>query len=68
MDPVLIRQNASDLGGSLTAFEFWQSYFPDHVDLSLRLPSYWAQCELEVGDYAAAKEVWEAALRTPLGT
>ena len=45
-----------------------QGYFPDYVDRSLRLTSYWADCELLVADdIKAARAVWEDALKTPAG-
>ena len=45
-----------------------QSYFPDYVDRSLRLTSYWADCELRMGEgIAGARAVWEDALKTPAG-
>jgi len=34
------------------------------VDKSLRLPAYWADCEVTLGkDVAKAREVWEALLK-----
>ncbi|KAI8465892.1 MAG: hypothetical protein J3K34DRAFT_452483 [Monoraphidium minutum] len=43
-------------------------YFPDYVDRALRLPGYWAHAEAFVlRDAGAAREVWEAALKGPLG-
>ena len=45
-----------------------QTYFPDYLDRSLRLPAYWATCEQEIaGDGEAACQVWEATLQTPVG-
>eukprot|EP00198_Chlamydomonas_reinhardtii_P004765 XP_001694101.1 predicted protein [Chlamydomonas reinhardtii] len=44
------------------------SHFPDYVDRSLRLPGYWAACEEHVlGDVAAAREVWEGAIKGGMG-
>lgn len=41
-----------------------ESYFPDYIDPSLRLPAYWAQCEALVAeDPKAAKGVWENTLK-----
>ena len=45
-----------------------QGYHPDYVDRSLRLTSYWADCELLVADdIKAARAVWEDALKSPAG-
>jgi len=45
-----------------------QGCYPDYVDRSLRLTSYWADCELLVADdIKAARAVWEDALKTPAG-
>ena len=51
------------------ATQLLASYFPDYLDRSLRLPSYWAHCEaIVVQDMAAARKVWEeATLKTGLG-
>jgi hypothetical protein len=44
------------------------AYFPDFHDAQLRLPAYWADCELRLaGDAAAARAVWEAALKSVSG-
>ncbi len=59
--------------GLRTAFQqatqLLASYFPDYLDRSLRLPSYWAHCEAYVlQDVAAARRVWEeVTLKTGLG-
>ncbi|PNH11751.1 Squamous cell carcinoma antigen recognized by T-cells 3 [Tetrabaena socialis] len=60
---------ASRLRQALSAgSEHMLSYFPDFVDRSLRLPAYWAHCEeVVLGDVAAAREVWEGALKGALG-
>ncbi|EFJ45259.1 hypothetical protein VOLCADRAFT_118442 [Volvox carteri f. nagariensis] len=51
-----------------SATELMMSHFPDHLDLSLSLPAYWAQCEMYVMcDTAAAREVWEGSLKGGLG-
>ena len=45
-----------------------QGYFPAYVDRSLRLTSYWADCEVQLADdVKAARAVWEEALKTPAG-
>ena len=45
-----------------------QSYFPDYVDRALLLPAYWSDCEVRLGqDWARARAVWEASIKTPLG-
>ena len=44
------------------------SYFPGAVDRSMRFISYWAHCESRlIKDLAAARKVWEDALKTDLG-
>lgn len=41
---------------------------PEHCDPELRLPAYHAHCEIEVaGDLAAARAVWESALKASTG-
>ncbi|KAG2484382.1 hypothetical protein HYH03_016798 [Edaphochlamys debaryana] len=48
--------------------EVIMSRFPDFVDRSLRLSAYWAHCESQLlGDMAAAREVWEGALKSGMG-
>lgn len=43
-------------------------YFPDFIDRSLRLIGYWSHVEVYVlGDVAAARQVWEAAVKGALG-
>lgn len=50
------------------ASEAMAAYFPDFHDLQLRLPAYWAECELRgAEDPAAARAVWEAALKSASG-
>ncbi|GFR47944.1 hypothetical protein Agub_g9748 [Astrephomene gubernaculifera] len=50
------------------ASELMMSHFPDYLDRSLRLPAYWAHCEEHVaGSVAAAREVWEGAIKGGLG-
>jgi hypothetical protein len=50
------------------ACEGMAAYFPDFHDAQLRLPAYWADCELRLaGDAAAARAVWEAALKSASG-
>lgn len=50
------------------ASELMVSYFPDYVDRALRVPAYRARCEAFVaGDVAAARGVWEATLKGPMG-
>ncbi|KAG2433859.1 hypothetical protein HXX76_008213 [Chlamydomonas incerta] len=54
--------------GFSSATELLMSHFPDYVDRSLRLPGYWAACEEYVlGDVAAAREVWEGAIKGGMG-
>ena len=54
--------------GFQQAAELMQTYFPDHMDRSLRLHAYWADCEMHVSkDPAAADAVWEGLLKTPMG-
>lgn len=68
----LRRRGAGGLEELRAAFQaathLLEQYFPDYLDLELRLPAYWAACELTLADdIAAARSVWEAALKTPLG-
>eukprot|EP00879_Flechtneria_rotunda_P028124 GHRR01030203.1.p1 GENE.GHRR01030203.1~~GHRR01030203.1.p1 ORF type:complete len:418 (+),score=131.17 GHRR01030203.1:417-1670(+) len=43
-------------------------YFPDLVESSLRLPSYWAHVEgVVLDDKAAMRAVWEETVKGPLG-
>ena len=52
-----------------TISQLLSSYFPDYLDRSLRIPSYWAHCEsIVAGDLAAARKVWEdVTLKSGLG-
>jgi hypothetical protein len=48
--------------------ELMASHFPQVVDRSLRLPSYWAHVEgVVLGDVAAMRGVWEEATKGQLG-
>ena len=50
------------------ASEAMAAYFPDYHDPQLRLPAYWAKCELRgAEDPAAARAVWEATLKSVSG-
>ncbi|KAL4424967.1 hypothetical protein ABPG77_002852 [Micractinium sp. CCAP 211/92] len=50
------------------ASQLLQSYFPDQLDRTFRLTSYWAECEAGLaGDMKAARAVWEAALKGVAG-
>ncbi|KAL4457863.1 hypothetical protein ABPG75_012728 [Micractinium tetrahymenae] len=50
------------------ASQLLQSYFPDQLDRTFRLTSYWADCEAGLGgDLKAARAVWEAALKGAAG-
>ena len=57
-------RNAFQVASQLLA-----SYFPGHLDRSLRLPAYWAHCEAFVAEEAAAaRKVWEEVTqKTGLG-
>jgi hypothetical protein len=45
-----------------------QTYWPDFVDRSLRLTSYWANCEAHLAkDVKAARRVWEDVVKSPAG-
>jgi hypothetical protein len=51
-----------------TASDLMAQYFPDYHDRGLRLAGYWAHVEANVvGDAAAARAVWEAVLKGPMG-
>lgn len=62
----------NDMSLSFKGVKEWradaQSYFPEYVDRSLRLTAYWADCQLRMGEgIAAARTVWEDALKTSTG-
>jgi hypothetical protein len=50
------------------ATELLATYFPGQLDSGLVLPGYWSHVEARLlGDMKAARAVWEAVLKGPLG-
>lgn len=47
------------------AVQFLSTYFPDYLDRSFRLQSYWAQLEAQLAnDMMAARGVWESLIKS----
>eukprot|EP00798_Chlamydomonas_sp_ICE-L_P021550 gene21550-28543_t len=67
-DPSSVGHKEALRSGFKECSKLLTSYFPDYLDRTLKIPSYWSNSEAHVMQSVdAARKVWEEVLKTGLG-